>query len=113
MEDPTRLARAADDAIDHPDNVPLVSAASVWEIAIKRGLGKLTAPDDMLEELAARDVGVLDVTADHAWGVSRLPRHHSDPFDRLLVAQALAEGLVLVTADPVFARYGVPVLPAT
>jgi PIN domain nuclease of toxin-antitoxin system len=106
------LSRAADEAIGDPANTPFVSAASVWEIAIKRALGKLAAPDDLLDQLEGRDVVSLPVTAGDAWYVRNLPRHHQDPFDRVLVAQAVLRDLVVLTADPVFSRYGVAVMAA-
>ncbi len=88
-----------------------VSVASIWEIAIKVSLGRLRL-DAELGELVATDIvgssiAVLDVRKEHAVAVARLPFHHRDPFDRLLVAQAIVEGLDVVTADPAFAQYGV------
>lgn len=101
-----RIAAAARRAIEAAD-VVYVSAASVWEVAIKIGLGRLR-PDRTVEE-AAEESGFLElpITFRHAQRVSGLPAHHRDPFDRLLVAQAEIEGLTLVTRDPVFDRYGV------
>jgi PIN domain nuclease of toxin-antitoxin system len=83
-----------------------VSAATVSEIAIKRSLGKLTIEDGWSRALARLGFDALPITAIHAEAVERLPWHHRDPFDRLLIAQAAAEGLELVTADPRFAAYG-------
>lgn len=83
-----------------------VSAASIWEIAIKSRLGKIDA--DPIEVAAAIDAAgfvELPVRAAHAMGVANLPAHHADPFDRILIAQAIAEPLRLVTADTVLARY--------
>jgi PIN domain nuclease of toxin-antitoxin system len=71
-----------------------VSVASLWEIAIKMRTGKLSAPDNLPDWIASNpDFELLDVTADHVWGVRNLPLHHTDPFDRLLVVQAMAEEL--------------------
>jgi PIN domain nuclease of toxin-antitoxin system len=92
-----------------PRNEVLVSAASIWEIAIKRALGKLSAPDDLLETISEEGFIFLAVTPWHAWRAGDLPPHHRDPFDRLLAAQALVEGIPLLTADPRFAPYGVGV----
>ena len=91
------------------------SAASAWEIAIKSALGKLRLPRgaDIDAELARDGFVPLAVEIAHADGVRALPALHRDPFDRLLVAQALAEGLTLVTADAALARYDVPVVDAT
>jgi len=91
------------------------SAASAWEIAIKSALGKLTLPPDadIAQELERDGFVPLPVEIVHADGVRALPPLHRDPFDRLLVAQAQADGLTLVTADPALAGYGVPVVDAT
>ena len=86
-----------------------MSAASAWEIAIKAGRGKLTVPADaatwLPAQLEASRFTALPVTIAHALGVQHLPPHHPDPFDRLLIAQAVAENLRIVTADPQFERY--------
>jgi PIN domain nuclease of toxin-antitoxin system len=90
-----------------------LSAASVWEMAIKARLGRLTLPAPVADYVAAKaraGVRVLPVDWPHAAAVEQLPLHHHDPFDRLLIAQALAEGLAIVTRDRVFRRYGVPVI---
>ena len=91
------------------------SAASAWEIAIKSAIGKLVLPKgaDIHAELERDGFVPLAVEIAHAEGVRALPPLHRDPFDRLLVAQALAEGLTLVTADPALGRYAVAVLDAT
>jgi PIN domain nuclease of toxin-antitoxin system len=94
----------------------LFSTASAWEIAIKWASDKLQLPEPPAECVTARlaedDIRVLPVELAHALRVSSLPHHHRDPFDRLLVAQALIEDLRLLTADPQLARYGVRVLKA-
>jgi PIN domain nuclease of toxin-antitoxin system len=100
------------EAIANPDNGAFVSAAALWEIAIKRALGKLDAPDDLLDQLREKDLPTLAVLPEHAWAVHRLPSHHSDPFDRLLIAQAIVEHFTILTADPVVPRYGVAVMAA-
>lgn len=106
------LSRKARRAIVSARNECFVSIASGWEIAIKVSLGKLRvdgALDRFLpEQLAANGFQPLPIDLQHAARVATLPFHHRDPFDRLLVAQALEEELTVVTADPVFARYGVP-----
>lgn len=88
----------------------LVSLASLWETAIKVGLGKLEAPDDLPEHIQRLGFVLLPITADHVWRLRDLPHHHSDPFDRLLIVQAQAESLPIVTADPVFADYDVTIV---
>ena len=106
-----RLAAEAREAIAQADLV-FVSAASAWEIAIKIGLGRLR-PTRTVEQAAAES-GFLElpVTFHHAGLVATLPPHHRDPFDRLLVAQALAEQLTLVSRDPVFRQYEALLIPA-
>jgi PIN domain nuclease of toxin-antitoxin system len=99
------LATLGSEGID-----PIVSAVTVWEAAIKRGLGKLEAPGDLLAQLEGAGVELLPITARHADLVASLPLHHRDPFDRLLVAQATLEGLPLVTDDESIRRYDVEVI---
>jgi PIN domain nuclease of toxin-antitoxin system len=108
VDDP-QLSCTARAAISDPGAEALVSAARAWEIAIKRSLGKLNAPDDVLEITVEEGFGFLAVTPWHAWRAGALPLHHRDPFDRLLAAQALVEGIPVVTADPSFGPYGVGV----
>lgn len=104
------LESSARDAIVDARNRVLVSAVSAWEIVIKKALGKLRAPDDLPEQLIQRRFEPLDVTIPHTLAVGELPDHHTDPFDRLLIAQARTEGLTLVTRDANVHRYDVAVL---
>jgi PIN domain nuclease of toxin-antitoxin system len=106
-----RLGAAAREAIEEADAV-YVSAASAWEVALKTALGRLR-PTRTVEE-ATSDSGFLElpVTFRHAERVTGLPPHHRDPFDRMLVAQAAVDELILVTRDPVFARYGLALIEA-
>jgi PIN domain nuclease of toxin-antitoxin system len=106
----SRLADAARAAIVDADNRIVVSAASVWEISIKRAIRKLTFRDDVLRALDGSGFEALDIAPRHADAAGSLPLHHSDPFDRLLLAQARLERLVLVTQDRHLAAYGVPIL---
>jgi len=99
------LAALGSDGID-----PIVSAVTVWEVAIKRGLGKLEAPDDLLPQLERAGVELLPISPRHADLVASLPAHHRDPFDRLLVAQATLEGLALVSEDEAMRRYEIEVV---
>jgi PIN domain nuclease of toxin-antitoxin system len=89
---------------------PVVSAVTIWETAIKRRLGRLDGPDDLLPQLEGAGVELLPVTARHADLVGSPPLHHRDPFDRLLVAQAMLEGLPRVTDDGSVRRYDVEVV---
>lgn len=87
-----------------------VSAVSVWEVAIKRALGKLAVPMEIFDQARLAGCQSLDITWDHSRAVETLPSHHTDPFDRMLIAQAAVEGLTLVTADRQFAAYQVDLL---
>ncbi len=100
------LTTQARDAIADPANVVVVSAASAWEISRKKALGKLAAPDDLGGFLP------LPISIAHGVAAGQLARHHEDPFDRMLIAQAYAEGLTIVTRDKRFSEYGVALLPA-
>lgn len=96
--------------ISDPGVLVVVSAASVWEMAIKADLGKLRVEGSMVEHVAAEGFEPLPISLLHAERAGSLPLHHRDPFDRLLVAQAQLEHLTLVTRDPVFGDYEVDVL---
>ncbi len=116
LGDDPRLGRTAAAHIADPRNLVWVSAASAWEIAIKAGLGRLDLgepPEQCLpREIERAGFQPLDVKFDHALAVRTLVAHHADPFDRLLIAQALSEGLHIVTADPAFSAYSVAVVRA-
>jgi len=99
-------------AVRDPDSDVLVSAASAWEIAIKARLGKLKAPPDLRDSLREAQLRELPVTLEHGLAVATLPLHHTDLFDRILVAQAQLERLTLVTSDPAMAAYDVALLAA-
>ena len=105
--DDAGLSRTAREALSDPASDVLVSTASVWEIAIKCTLGKLTAPDDLPDHVEAAGFDWLPIGAEHAWRVREVPPHHRDPFDRLLVAQCLTEGMPIVSGDARFGAYGV------
>lgn len=107
-----QLSERAAAVILREDEV-FVSAASLWEIEIKRALGKLDAPDDLEVVIEASGFRSLPIAFRHATRAGALPRHHGDPFDRMLVAQAQLEGLTLVTSDAAIAAYQVAVLPAS
>ena len=106
--EPGRLAPSVRQALTAPTNSILVSVASVWEIAIKRALGRLDFPLEELDAVLARaGFTHLLIDAGHAIAAGGLPRHHADPFDRMLVAQSQAEGLALVSEDAAIAAYDV------
>jgi len=105
-----RLHRSTRRVLGDPSNDALISAAAVWEIAIKRAIGKLHTGNDVREQIRASGFGELDITFAHAEAAGALPLHHRDPFDRLLIAQARIEGLVVATHDPAFDLYDVETL---
>ncbi|MDW7709364.1 MAG: type II toxin-antitoxin system VapC family toxin [Deferrisomatales bacterium] len=110
LDDAPDLSGEARVAIEDEDNLVFVSVASIWEIRIKQALGKLEIPPDFKEVLNAQPLLFLDITADHAHAVGDLPHHHRDPFDRMLIAQAVVERLTLVTHDDRFGDYAVAVI---
>ena len=112
LDDPNLLDEAARDAIADPNNEVIVSAVVAWEIAIKRGLGKLTAPADLVSAIHDSGFATLPVTFQHALVVEQLPWHHRDPFDRLLIAQAVVEQATFVTRDSIAPLYGIPIVTA-
>jgi PIN domain nuclease of toxin-antitoxin system len=106
------LIPQAREAIADPANLVAVSAASAWEISIKKALGKLSAPDDLEQQVQTSGFIPLPITIAHALAAGQLSRHHEDPFDRMLVAQAIAEGMTIVTRDKRFEDYDVTLVPA-
>lgn len=111
LADDDRLPAGVRETVSTALDVRL-SAASVWEIAIKRKIGRLEVPGDYLDAVDAGQIDLLPITAQHAEIAGALPRHHDDPFDRMLIAQARADDLTLVTADRRLTDYDVPVLLA-
>jgi PIN domain nuclease of toxin-antitoxin system len=105
-----RFGATAEAEMTDASNQVLLSAAVVWEVAIKRSLGELEAPDDLAATLLAGGAEPLAIGLEHAAAVEKLPWHHRDPFDRLLVAQAITERAALVSHDGAFAAYGVSVV---
>jgi PIN domain nuclease of toxin-antitoxin system len=109
---PDRLSAEARSLIDNPENELLFSAASLWEVVIKRGLGR----DDFKVDGRVLRRGLLDngyselpIVSDHVVAIESLPTIHKDPFDRVLVAQATVEGITLLTIDPLVAKYPGPI----
>jgi PIN domain nuclease of toxin-antitoxin system len=113
---PERFSARGRRIVEATDNVLYLSAASLWEIAIKHGLGKLRLPEALAEYIPSRvallGVQPLAIEHSHALRVATLPPHHRDPFDRLLVAQAQAEALPILTSDPLIGKYDVDVIAA-
>lgn len=111
LADDDRLPAGVREMVSTAPDVRL-SAASVWEIGIKRKIGRLEVPEDYLDAVDAGEIDLLPITAQHAEIAGALPRHHDDPFDRMLVAQAKSDDLTLLTADRRLTDYDVPVLLA-
>lgn len=110
LDESSRLGDAAKAALADPAHERLLSACVVWEIAIKRALKKLSVSDAYVARLLEYDIAPLSITLKHAEAVEHLPHHHGDPFDRMLIAQAQVEGATIVSRDPRFDPYDVPVL---
>jgi PIN domain nuclease of toxin-antitoxin system len=104
------ITKAMGAALRSADNVKFVSVVSIWEMRLKSALGKLDLPKNFRTVLDQQPVEQLPVLAEHAHTFGELPLHHRDPFDRMLVAQALVENLTLVTRDERIREYDVPVL---
>jgi len=110
-EDP-KLSAGARRVVADPAAIVYVSAATIWELSIKADLGKLDLDGvDLVEEVGENDFVELPMTARHALAAAYLPRHHEDPFDRMLIAQAQVEGLTVVSRDPAFRAYEVSIFP--
>ena len=109
---PERLPSVARELLDAPENTPIFSSASLWEVAIKSGLGR----HDFRADARLLRRGLLDngydelaITSEHAVALGGLPPIHKDPFDRMLIAQSMVEGITLLTADPLVAQYPAPI----
>jgi PIN domain nuclease of toxin-antitoxin system len=105
-----KLSQTAIDTIADSDNIIFISAATAWEIAVKKMIGKLEAPDDLPIALAANDFLELPITIEHSQKLYQLPLHHHDPFDRIMVAQAIAEDLTFMTRDTKISLYEIKII---
>ena len=110
LDDHPALSSAVKNRIANGENLVFLSAAVVWEIRIKEALGKLDIPSDFSLVLDRQPFEKLAIKVEHTQAVNDLPLHHRDPFDRMLIAQAVTEGLTIATHDPVFEKYSVPLL---
>ncbi len=110
---PHLLSAHARDAVSAEENEVFVSVISPWEIAIKRSKKRLRAPEDLDDAVEAHRFHLLPVLLRHTRAIGSMPNHHADPFDRMLVAQAIVDRLTLVTSDRALRRYPVAVLPAS
>ena len=112
LDDDPGLRADARRTIADPTTDVLVSAATVWEIAIKRARGRVDAPPELVVAVETAEFGLLPITGADAERAAALPRHHADPFDRMLIAQAQRLDALIITRDPAFAAYTVETLPA-
>jgi PIN domain nuclease of toxin-antitoxin system len=112
LTEPEVLPLATREEIESAANDVIASAASIWELEMKRAAGKLRLEVELVPELERTGIDILPITAADATNAARLPVHHRDPFDRMLIAQARRLDAVIVTRDGVFERYGVEVLTA-
>ena len=112
LENNPTLSNIARDKIIDGNNIVFVSSASVWEIAIKKSTGKLVVPDNLIEEIELHRFTPLPINYAHAQLVANLPHLHKDPFDRILIAQALLEKLTLITRDELIMEYEVKTVKA-
>jgi PIN domain nuclease of toxin-antitoxin system len=110
LGEPSALSSAARDAIADPSNLIVVSSASLWECAIKASIGKLDLPEDFFDSIPEAGYEVLPIRISHINVYRTLPMHHRDAFDRMLLAQARAETLTLISRDPEIAKYDVEIL---
>jgi PIN domain nuclease of toxin-antitoxin system len=113
LENNSKLSEQARSAIIDGHNLVFVSTASMLEIAIKKSLGKLETPENLLEEINTHRFTLLPIQGDHALEITSLPDIHKDPFDRMLISQANCEKLRLTTADKMIMQYPVSFLDAT
>ena len=112
LDDPSLLSAKAQEAIRDPDHRVLISTAAIWEMSIKKALGRLEVPANLAEVLQRDSIHVLDIQIDHALSVSELPMLHQDPFDRIQIVQAHIEGLTLITRNRHIQQYDVAWLGA-
>jgi PIN domain nuclease of toxin-antitoxin system len=105
-----KLSQTEVDILTEPDNLVFVSAATGWEITVKKMIGKLEAPDDLPAALAANNFLELPITIEHSQQLYRLPLYHQDPFDRMMIAQAMSEDLTLMTRDTKIALYDIRII---
>lgn len=112
LADDRGLSKRVKARIADAETLVFVSAVSAWEIGIKKALGRLSAPDDLADQVRAGGFSELTISIADGLLAGALPRHHDDPFDRMLVAQARRHALTVVTHDPAFSAYGIAVLNA-
>lgn len=112
FQNPSLLSNRAREIISNPNNVVMVSSVSTWEIVIKKSLGKLKAPDKIFDLIIKENFLELPVTINHTRHLQKLKKHHNDPFDHLLIAQAKTENLTLLTRDRKIQKYNLNIIEA-
>jgi len=112
LDDNPLLSIQAKKYIADVDNIIFISAVVIWEIRIKEALGKLEIAPDFFNIVKQQGFEILSITAQHANKLGDIPRHHRDPFDRMLIAQAIEESLTIVTHDRAFKAYDIPIIEA-
>jgi PIN domain nuclease of toxin-antitoxin system len=110
LDDHPNLSERAREGIASGRNLIFISATVIWEIRIKQSLGKLKIPNNFRRILEKQSFEMLPITVEHAHAVGDLPAYHRDPFDRMLIAQAKVERFTIITHDPIFTRYQVPLI---
>ncbi len=111
LKDDRRLSAEAVNIIEDPTNDILISAVNTWEIAIKKSLGRIQiGMNELLESIKSSGLGILNISVNHTCQISNLPKHHKDPFDRMLIAQSIVEPMRLLTHDDTLIQYGKHVL---
>lgn len=110
LDDDPVLSTSVRSRIADSRNTIFVSAATIWEIQIKKAIGKLSLPAEFRSVLGSQSFEMLNITSEHAFALEKLPMHHRDPFDRMLIAQAIVENLTLVTHDTQLKQYSVKII---
>ncbi|OGD88877.1 hypothetical protein A3I53_01630 [Candidatus Curtissbacteria bacterium RIFCSPLOWO2_02_FULL_40_13b] len=110
MEKNKRLPSHLINLVQSPENPVFLSVASIWEMVIKKGKGRLKVPKNIEKDVTTAGFSIISIDASHVLGVQELPLYHKDPFDRLLVSQAKVENLTLLTVDPKIKRYDIKTL---
>ncbi len=112
LENNPVLSNHARDVIIDGENIVFISAITTWEISIKKAMGKLRSPDNLLDEISLHRFTPLNINFEHSLLAGKLPFIHKDPFDRMLIAQTMIEKLTLVTKDKLIAQYDIPIIEA-
>jgi PIN domain nuclease of toxin-antitoxin system len=110
LQDDPKLSTRGKRELGDGENELYISCVSLWEMSIKRALGKLHVPDILMQVVANNNIGIIPVDVEHVASFANVPPLHSDPFDRMLVAQAITEGLTIMTHDKQITNYSVPCL---